>query len=523
LKYQETLNTIYARLDRLGDLPVFSATVNHIRQISSAGDTDAMALAIAVMKDANLTTKLLRLANSNHYNRGSGKITAISRAVVLIGFERIRNLCMTLKLIESFGEKEPNSRVEDLLVTAVLNASTARDLALSAGIDDVEETYICGLLFSLGEIVVAFTLPDVYLSMLEQRKQRRLSWVNIQQQTLGGEFLTLGRDLIQSWGFSKRVVSSLRTGEPQPGVSEQERLNQQIVSGCHQLFEQVYQRSPQLEGDEYTEQLKLMSELTRQPAEKLEETLHHSVRQLCDHIDQYGLSHRALIPPVSASGNESLDELSRKVSFYVHARQEQQSTRKNQDDAYSAEQQKRLAEYNQLQLKYLEKMNELMTGQAPTTQVLLTCVEGIEASCSLERVVFCLSVNAGQQLVAKLLEGEQLDPVMSYFQLNRADKSSRLFFHIMDRGVALLVPDARDPGWQNRLPDDYLQSIRPGGLIVSPLTVSGKTLGLLYADKTETAGPVEDRDFRVFNQFLVQCRIALEMGKHFSTDLTKKV
>lgn len=522
MKYQETLNTLYARLDRLGDLPVFSATVNQIRQISSAGDTDAMALAIAVMKDANLTTKLLRLANSSQYNRSGGKVTAISRAVVLIGFERIRNLCMTLKLIESFGEKESDNRIEDLLVAAVLNAATARDLALSAGVEDVEETYICGLLFSLGEIVVAYTLPDIYKEMVAMRKQRRLSWINIQQQTLGGEFVSIGRDLIQSWGFSKRVVSSIRTGEAPEGVSKQERLNQQIVSGCHQLFEQVYQRSPQLEGDEYTQQLVHMAELTRLPAEKLEETLNHSVRQLCDHIDQYGLSHRSLIPPVSASGNEKLDEMTRKVAFYVHARQEQNHHHRKQEDAVEAEQHKRLSDYNRQQLVYLEKMSDLMTGHAPTTQVLMTCVEGIEASCSLQRVVFCLSTGGGKQLTAKLLEGEQLDPLVAYFQLNRSVPHQRIFFHILDRGSALLVHDARDPGWINRLPNEYLESVMPGGLIVAPLTVEGKTLGLFYADKTQIAGPVDDRDFKVFNQFVIQCRIALEMGKRLSGNTNGK-
>ncbi len=516
LKYQETLNIIYARLDRLGDLPVFSATVNQIRQISSSSDTDAMSLAIAIMKDPNLTTKLLRLANSSQYNRTGGKVTAISRAVVLIGFERIRNLCMTLKLIESFGDKDPDTGIEDLLVAAVLNAATARDLAINAGVEDVEETYICGLLFSLGEIVVAYTLPDIYKQMLVLRKQRKLSWVNIQQQNLGGDFVSIGRDLIQSWGFSKRVVSSIRTGESAEGLSKQERLNQQIVSGCHQLFEQIYQRSPQLLGDEYTEQLVHMAELTRLAPEKLEETINHSVRQLCDHIDQYGLSHRSLIPPVSSSGNETLDEMTRKVAFYVHSRQEQKRNHPKQDDSLLAEQHKRLSEYNRQQLVYLEKMSDLMTGQAPTAQVLKTCVEGIEASSSLERVVFCLSMDGGKKLVAKLLEGEQLDPLVAYFQLKREVGHHRLFFHMLDKGSSLLVHDARDPSWLNRLPKEYLDSVMPGGLIIAPLTVDGKTIGLFYADKTQAAGPVEDRDFKVFNQFVIQCRIALEMGKKLS-------
>ena len=368
-------------------------------------------------------------------------------------------------------------------------------------------------MFSLCEIVVAYTLPDVYKQMLSMRKQRQIGWVNIQQQSLGGDFVSIGRDLIQSWGFSKRVVSSIRIGDSAEGLSKQERLNQQIVSGCHQLFEQIYQRSPQLLGDEYTEQLVQMAELTRLPPEKLEETINHSVRQLCDHIDQYGLSHRSLIPPVSASGNEALDELTRKVAFYVHARQEQKRNHPKHDDSLVAEQHKRLSEYNRQQLIYLEKMSDLMSGHAPTTEVLTTCVEGIEASSSLDRVVFCLSMDGGKKLVAKLLEGDQLDPLVAYFQLKRDVAHHRLFFHMLDKGSSLLVHDARDPSWLNRLPKQYLESVIPGGLIIAPLTVAGKTIGIFYADKTQTSGPVEDRDFKVFNQFVIQCRIALEMGK----------
>ena len=85
MKYQQTLNAVYAQLGKLGDLPIFSATVNRIRQISSSREADAMALAMAVMKDANLSAKLLKIANTPHYNRGHGNISVVSRAVVSKG------------------------------------------------------------------------------------------------------------------------------------------------------------------------------------------------------------------------------------------------------------------------------------------------------------------------------------------------------------------------------------------------------------------------------------------------------
>ncbi|KAA0875310.1 HDOD domain-containing protein [Nitrincola tapanii] len=518
LKYQETLNRVYAQLDRLGDLPVFSATVNHIRQISSSSDTDAMSLAIAVMKDPNLTTKLLRLANSSEFNRGGTKVTAVSRAVVLIGFERIRNLCMTLKLIESFGEKEPGTQVEDLLVAAVLNAATARDMAISAGVLDIEETYICGLLFGLGEIVVAFTLPELYREMLQQRKQGLYSWTCIQQQALGGQFVTLGRDLIQTWGFAKSVVNTLRTEELVGQSSAQEQLNHKIVSGCYELFEQIYHRSEQVTGEEYNQQLSALSEACRLPEERVETLLGESVRLLCEHIEEYGLSHKSLIPPVKASGNEQLDEVTRKLAFYLHSRQDQQKQKKVYEVEKHHEEQKRALDFAQQQLAYLDKMSALINEKAAAPRVLATCVEAIEASSSLERVVFCLAGQKGDQLKAKLLEGVQLEPLLSYFDLERSHPQSRLFFHILDRGVTLLVADARDVGWQQRLPLEFLQQVRPSGLIIAPLMVAGKAIGLLYADKTEDSGLIEDSDFRVFNQFLLQSRLALELSKSSGAD-----
>src|SRR5690554_6112437 len=160
-----------------------------------------MALAMAVMKDANLSAKLLKIANTRTYNRGQDKISAVSRAVVLIGFERIHNLCVTLKLIESFRDEEPDTGIEQLLISAFLNASIAREMAAAAGAVDIEETYICGLLYGLGEIIVAFTLPDTYREMLRQRRLGREGWPRIQLSTLGGHFSDIGPGSGPELGF----------------------------------------------------------------------------------------------------------------------------------------------------------------------------------------------------------------------------------------------------------------------------------------------------------------------------------
>ncbi|MFC1749143.1 HDOD domain-containing protein [Pseudomonadota bacterium] len=114
----ETLELIKQKIEKLGDLPVFTASVNQICKMSADPDADAMSLSQAVLKDANLSVKLLRLANSPYYNRGLGKISVVSRAVIMLGFETVKNLSLTMKFIEGFQSEHPLIDMDKLLVRA---------------------------------------------------------------------------------------------------------------------------------------------------------------------------------------------------------------------------------------------------------------------------------------------------------------------------------------------------------------------------------------------------------------------
>ncbi|MBP0048778.1 HDOD domain-containing protein [Marinobacterium sp. AK62] len=508
MKYQQTLNSIYSRLDRLGDLPVFSATVNRIRQVSSSRQSDAMALAMAVMKDANLSTKLLKIANTPTYNRSGGHISAVSRAVVLIGFERIQNLCVTLKLIESFRDEQPDSLIEPLLIRAFLNASMAREMAAAANIRDIEETYICGLLYGLGEIIVAFTLPDTYRDMLRQRVAARESWGRIQLQALGGNFSDIGQDLAQGWGFPKSVVQAM-----DPMTADQltggRKANYSLASGCHDLLELIYQRDTADELD-YDKLMNGLADVTGQQPEQLEAHMDESFRQLCDLAEEYGLAHSVISPKMTESENESLNDLTRRLAYYVHSREHRQ--RDTQPAAEPASPSvDRQSLWMEQQLQYLQKLNDLIAQQASASQLIEVAVKAVVDCCGLERSAFCLLGGLGRELKVRFAAGYDCTTLEHFFQLRQGDADSTLFFRILSKRMTLLVPDANEPGWRERLPDRFLDQVQPQGFIMAPLVVKERLIGLLYADKLSTGSTVEDEEFRVFNQFLVQLRLGLEV------------
>lgn len=55
---------------------------------------DAADLAEVVLKDHAMTMKVLRIANSARYAVAGNRITTVSRAVVLMGFESVRAMAL---------------------------------------------------------------------------------------------------------------------------------------------------------------------------------------------------------------------------------------------------------------------------------------------------------------------------------------------------------------------------------------------------------------------------------------------
>ena len=90
---------ILARLRESGDFPAMAKTVGTVSALTSSEDTSISALADTVLQDYGLAQKLLRLVNTLAYAQ-HGQVTTVSRAVLLMGFDRVRSVALGLMLFE---------------------------------------------------------------------------------------------------------------------------------------------------------------------------------------------------------------------------------------------------------------------------------------------------------------------------------------------------------------------------------------------------------------------------------------
>ena len=320
--HDKTMARIHEGIERLGDLPIFSTSINKIRRISSDPNSDAMAVAQEVLKDANLSTKLLRLSNSAFYNRGVGKISVISRSVIVLGFETVRNLTLTLKLIESFQNAPPGVEMARMLVRSYLAAGFVRDIADKCGVKDVEESYVCALLHSIGEITVAYVLPEEYLRILELVQQEGLNQSAAEQAVLGTSISRISQDLASSWEFPSTVVSTMAPPPEKIGGALKERVafNRAVSSLAHQLLDNLYADNG--DSEQLTETMQMLTKATGLNDDMVQNYLNNSFRMSCALATEYGLSKNLLKPKLGDGEGTLRNKWARQFSYYASVNEE---------------------------------------------------------------------------------------------------------------------------------------------------------------------------------------------------------
>ncbi|WP_286237328.1 HDOD domain-containing protein [Neptuniibacter halophilus] len=505
MKYTETLKNIHRSLDRLGDLPVFSATVNRIQQISASEESDAMALAMAIMKDASLSARLLKLANSPVYKRGQGNISVVSRAVVLMGFNQIKNICLTLKLIESFHDEHPDLDVPGMMMRQFLSANIAKELAMRGRQNvDPEEAYIGALLFGLGEIMVACTLPDQYRKMLRLKQQGEKKWPLIQAEVLGISFCELGREMAAGWGYPKQVLSIMSPVDIQH-LDERSDMLSCLPFLSNGLVQQIYGQDPQNEQP-FDQLVDAISNVGNIPHDDVAEVTLQCFRQVAKVSRTYGLKTKALIPEFSESGNVAKDDIVRQLAFLARSEAEEIEAESEPEpvmEDHSAGQ--RSAE----QLDYLNRLTALIASEGKIHEVFKLVVEAIRHCSQFDRSMLCLLDKSRMKLSVKMLEGESTEPLQTYFERSKNGRADDLFFRVLDKQVTLLVNDLDEEGWRKRLPEQFVKSVGCQGFVLIPLTMGKRVIGMLYADRLATHGPISEEDFNTFSHFATQTRLAL--------------
>ena len=158
--------------------------------------------------DPSLTSHLLKMANSAIYCF-PGEISTISRAITVIGTQAIYSLMLVDLAATAFKHFSTTSiDTKRFWQMSVYCALATKNLALKAGVGDIERLFVAGLLQNFGELIVARQSPKK-AEKCEQYYSKHMPWA-VQNKIFDFVYADVTAELLKLWQIPEKIILPIR-------------------------------------------------------------------------------------------------------------------------------------------------------------------------------------------------------------------------------------------------------------------------------------------------------------------------
>lgn len=204
---------------RIQSLPTLPPVVRKLTTMVESPDVTAQEVGKLISSDQVLSAKVLKLVNSPFYGF-PGRISSISHAVILLGFNVIKGVVLSASVFELM-EKSMVGLWEHSLGSAIVSGAIARTL----GLNEPEEISTAALLHDIGKVLVRVSLTADYDRISLLVEQKGCSFREAEVEVLGVDHGDIGLWLSQEWGMPERLVVPISSHhDPESAVKFKERV-----------------------------------------------------------------------------------------------------------------------------------------------------------------------------------------------------------------------------------------------------------------------------------------------------------
>ncbi len=167
-------------------------------------------IARAIGEDPALTARLLRIANSPLYGF-TARIDTISRAITVIGTRGLRDLMLAYAAMDVMTRfRDGLIDMEDYWRRSLLCALTARQLGLRSRVVEAESLFVAGLLYDIGQLIIAHKLPEMARETHLRAKDSGMRLHLLERSVIGFDHAAVGGELLRQWRLPDPVWEAVR-------------------------------------------------------------------------------------------------------------------------------------------------------------------------------------------------------------------------------------------------------------------------------------------------------------------------
>jgi serine/threonine protein kinase len=483
-----TLEFLLRRMRHRTDFPTMSDSVARIQRVANSENESLASLSNEILKDVALTNKLLRMVNTAHYSHaGGGSISTVSRAVALVGFAGIRNMALSLVLLEHMHDKGHAHQLKEEFLRSLMAASVASELCPVER--ESEEAFIGAMFQNLGRLLAEFYFPEearqVRGVLEEQAKAGRprthAAEDSVSINLLGLSFEDLGLGVARAWGLPDNLQRCMRrpAGEPPANINAKagERLRWLAVA-ANEVADTLLRCDPSDSGaalaavaERYSRVLGVSAKEVERATDTARRSLSEMARAMNLHVGSDSPANRllraSLAPAAEAVDSLTPHELQATLPAPLAPLPEEHAA--------------------DLMAAGIQDITNSMVENFRLNEVLRMILETMFRALGFRRIVFSLRDTRTDTLTGRFGLGDGAERVSAAFRIGLKTPND-LFAAVCIKGADTLISDATVAHIAARLPHWYRESVDAPAFLLLPMMMKGAPFALIYADKARPGG-----------------------------------
>ena len=206
--------TIHQWIDRGKDLPALSGSIARLLSLTQKDDSNVSQLAEVIKKDVSLSAATLRITNSSAFGLLS-KITTIDQAVVLLGFNSIRNIALGVGVLNLFPPHD-ETFLSKIWQRSLVTGLAAREISRLKGNKNNEDAFTGGLLHDIG-LIAFFSYDNKKASeLLKEAENNGCMNLDSEKKLMGINHVEAGGLLAEKWKLPEDIILAIRHHHDDP-------------------------------------------------------------------------------------------------------------------------------------------------------------------------------------------------------------------------------------------------------------------------------------------------------------------
>jgi putative nucleotidyltransferase with HDIG domain len=198
------------KIDRIKDVPTLPSIVFELNRLLQDPDTSVARISQILEKDQAISLKILKLVNSAFYGFKS-KISDVRSAVVMLGFNAVRNAIVSVSVIESFSKK---LQLKDFDVTefwkhSLAVAVTSKNISAKTRTNSPDNCFVGGLLHDVGKVILAQYFPELFVEVWKTAQSENISFQAAEKKVLPTGHAAIGAHLAAKWQLPSGLIEAI--------------------------------------------------------------------------------------------------------------------------------------------------------------------------------------------------------------------------------------------------------------------------------------------------------------------------